>query len=198
MTTILQINSARLNGSHSTPLATALVQRLATAHPDAHVIVRDLQRDPLPYLDDTVLGAFFTPAEQRNDAQRAIVAQSDALIAELQAADVVVLTAPMYNFTIPAQLKSYFDWIARAGVTFRYTAEGQPEGLVKGKTVFIVTTRGGAYEGTPNDSQLPYLKTMLGFLGMNDVNVLPVEKLAFGPEAVQASLSAAHARIAAL
>lgn len=197
MTTILQITSARQNGSHSTPLTTALTQRLTMAHPTSHVVTRDLQRDPLPYLDDTVLGAFFTPADQRDDAQRAIVRRSDSLIDELQNADIVVLGAPMYNFHIPAQLKSYFDWITRAGVTFRYTEQG-PEGLIKGKKVYIVTTRGGAYEGTALDSQLPYLRTMLGFLGMTDVTVLSVEKLALGPDSVSASLAAAYERIAAL
>src|SRR6185312_15592746 len=109
-----------------------------SANPGAKVVVRDLLANALPHLDDSVLGAFFTPVEQRTPEQAAIIARSDALIAELQAADIIVIGAPMYNFGVSSQLKAYFDWIARAGVTFRYTENG-PEGLVKGKRAFIVS-----------------------------------------------------------
>jgi FMN-dependent NADH-azoreductase len=121
MTTILQINSAaRSQGAQSTLLASELTAKLQQSNPGAQVVVRDLLADALPHLDETVLGAFFTPADQRSAEQNAIVAKSDALIAELQAADIVVIAAPMYNFGVSSQLKTYFDWIARAGVTFRY------------------------------------------------------------------------------
>jgi len=121
----------------------------------------------------------------------------DALIAEVQAHDAIVLGVPMYNFGVPVQLKNWIDAIARAGVTFRYTAEG-PEGLLKGKTVYVALARGGRYRGTPNDSQVPYLKTVLGFLGLTDVRFVYAEGLAMGAEAEKAALEGARARIAEL
>ncbi|SMG01161.1 FMN-dependent NADH-azoreductase [Burkholderia singularis] len=197
MTTILQINSAaRSQGAQSTLLADELTAKLQQSNPGAQVTLRNLQADPLPHLDDAVLGAFFTPADKRSAEQNAIVAKSDALVAELQAADVIVIGAPLYNFGISSQLKTYFDWIARAGVTFRYTANG-PEGLVTGKKVYVVSARGGKYTGTPNDSQTPYLKTFLGFLGMTDVQFIFAEGLNMGPDAQSAGLATAREAIAA-
>ncbi|WP_179403157.1 FMN-dependent NADH-azoreductase [Burkholderia guangdongensis] len=197
MTTILQINSAaRSQGAQSTLLANELTAKLQQSNPGAAVTVRDLQADPLPHLDDAVLGAFFTPAEHRSPEQNALVAKSDALIAELQAADIIVLGAPMYNFGVSSQLKTYFDWIARAGVTFRYTENG-PEGLVKGKKVHVVAARGGKYAGTPNDTHTPYLRNFLGFLGMGDVNFIYAEGLNMGPDAANAALAGAREAIAA-
>ena len=197
MTTILQLNSAaRSQGANSTLLANELTAQLQQANPGAKLVVRNLQAEPLPHLDDAVLGAFFTPADQRTAEQAAIAARSDALIAELQAADIVVIGAPMYNFGVSSQLKTYFDFIARAGVTFQYTANG-PEGLVKGKKVYVVSARGGKYLGTPGDSQTPYLKTFLGFLGMTDVNFIYAEGLNMGPDAASTALAAAREAIAA-
>ena len=197
MTTILQINSAaRSQGAQSTLLVNELTAKLQQSNPGAQVVTRNLQADPLPHLDDAVLGAFFTPAEQRTPDQQAIAARSEALIAELQAADVIVIGAPMYNFGVSSQLKTYFDWIARAGITFRYTANG-PEGLVNGKKVHIVSARGGKYQGTPHDSQTPYLKSFLGFLGMTDVNFIYAEGLNMGPDAANAALAGAREAIAA-
>ncbi|ATF85597.1 FMN-dependent NADH-azoreductase [Burkholderia gladioli] len=197
MTTILQINSAaRSQGARSTQLSDELTAKLAQSNPGAKVVVRNLLANAQPHLDDAVLGAFFTPAEQRSAEQNAIVAKSDELVAELQAADIVVIAAPLYNFGISSQLKTYFDWIARAGVTFRYTANG-PEGLVTGKKVFVVSARGGKYLGTPNDTQTPYLKTFLGFLGMTDVSFIHAEGLNMGPDAETAALAAAREAIAA-
>jgi FMN-dependent NADH-azoreductase len=198
MTTILQINSAaRSQGANSTLLVNELTNRLQQSNAGSTVVTRNLQAEPLPHLDDAVLGAFFTPAEQRTPEQQAIAARSDALIAELQAADIIVIGAPLYNFGISSQLKTYFDWIARAGVTFRYTANG-PEGLVTGKKVYVVSARGGKYQGTPNDSQTPYLKSFLGFLGMTDVNFIYAEGLNMGPEAASAALASAREAIAAV
>ncbi|WP_233864777.1 FMN-dependent NADH-azoreductase [Paraburkholderia adhaesiva] len=198
MTTILQINSAaRSQGAQSTLLAAELTARLQQSNAGSTVVSRNLQADPLPHLDDAVLGAFFTPAEQRTPEQQAIAARSDALIAELQAADIIVIGAPMYNFGISSQLKTYFDWIARAGVTFRYTANG-PEGLVHGKKLYVVTARGGKYQGTAHDSQTPYLKSFLGFLGMTDVNFIYAEGLNMGPDAANAALAGAREAIAAV
>ena len=197
MTTILQINSAaRSQGANSTLLVNELTAKLQQSNPGAQVVVRNLQAEPLPHLDDAVLGAFFTPVEQRTPEQAAIAARSEALIAELQAADIIVIGAPMNNFGISSQLKTYFDFIARAGVTFRYTANG-PEGLVKGKNVYIVAARGGKYAGTPADSHTSYLTTFLGFLGMTDVNFIYAEGLNMGPDAANAALSSAREAIAA-
>lgn len=192
---ILQVNSsARAEGSHSTKLANALVERLSATQPQAVVTVRDLGRTPHPMLDETALQALFTPAEQRTSEQAARVALDDALIAEIQSAEVVVLGVPMYNFGVPAQLKSWIDAISRAQVTFRYTEQG-PEGLLKGKKVYVVLTRGGLYRNTPTDTQTPYLKTLFGFLGMTDVQFMYAEGLAMGPEAEQAALVSAQQQI---
>lgn len=197
MTTILQINSAaRSQGAQSTLLADELTAKLQQSNPGAKVVVRDLLADALPHLDESVLGAFFTPADQRSAEQNAIVAKSDALIAELRAADIVVIGSPLYNFGVSSQLKSYFDWIARAGVTFRYTENG-PVGLIEGKKVYVVSARGGKYAGTPNDSQTPFLRSFLGFLGMTDVTFIFAEGLNLGPDAQSAGLASAREAIAA-
>ena len=198
MTTILQLNSAaRSQGANSTMLANETTAKLQQANPGAKVVVRDLLADPLPHLDDAVLAAFFTPADQRTPEQAAIAARSEALIAELQAADLIVIGAPMYNFGVSSQLKTYFDWIARAGITFRYTANG-PEGLVKGKKAFVASARGGKYVGTPSDSQTPFLKTFLGFIGITDVTFVYAEGLNLGPDAATAAIAGAREAIAAL
>jgi FMN-dependent NADH-azoreductase len=198
---ILQVNSsARVfengQGSHSTRLANELVAQLLAAHPYADVTVRDLARHPHPALDEATLQALFTPAEARTPQQAARVALDDALIAEIQAADVVVLGVPMYNFGVSTQLKNWIDAIARARVTFQYTANG-PEGLLKGKKVYAVLTRGGKYQGTPMDTQVPYLRAVLGFLGMTDIEFLYAEGLNMGPEAEAAGLAAAREQIVA-
>jgi len=199
---ILQVNSsARVfendQGSVSTRLANELTAGLRAAHPEADLTVRDLARQPHPVLDESALGALFTPAESRTPEQAARVALDDALIAEVQAADVVVLGVPMYNFGITAQLKNWIDAIARARVTFEYTEKG-PVGLLTGKTVYAVLSRGGKYRDTPMDSQVPYLKSVLGFLGMTDVRFVYAEGLAMGPEAERAALASARAQIDAL
>ncbi|BAL26219.1 FMN-dependent NADH-azoreductase [Azoarcus sp. KH32C] len=194
---ILQINSsARSEGSQSTRLANSIVERLKNENPGAALVVRDLARNPHPVLDEATLGALFTPAEQRTPEQAARVALDDALIAEIQAADAVVLGVPMYNFGVPAQLKNWIDAIARAKVTFQYTANG-PEGLLKGKTVYVALTRGGRYRNSPLDSQVPYLKAVLGFLGMTDVRFAFAEGLAMGPEAEQQAFAEAQRDIEA-
>jgi FMN-dependent NADH-azoreductase len=192
---ILQINSsARREGSQSTLLANSLVGRLRAAYPGATLTVRDLATNPHPHLDEAALQALFTPAAAHTPAQAARVALDDALIAELQAADVVVVGAPMYNFGVSTQLKNWIDAISRAQVTFRYGANG-PEGLLTGKTVYVALTRGGQYRNTPADTQVPYLKMVFGFLGMTDVRFVYAEGLAMGPEAVEKALAAAHVQM---
>jgi FMN-dependent NADH-azoreductase len=192
---ILQINSsARADASHSSRLANELVQRLRVSNTYATLTIRDLSRNPQPALDEAALGALFTPAEQRSAEQAARVALDDALIAEIQAADVVVLGVPMYNFGVSTQLKNWIDAIARARVTFTYTDKG-PVGLLTDKKVYVVLTRGGLYRNTPADTQVPYLKTIFAFLGMTDVQFVYAEGLAMGPEAEQQALASARSQI---
>ena len=193
---ILQINaSARREGANSTRVANAIVSRLRQAHPESKLVLRDLAATPHPILDEAALGALFTPADKRSPEQAARVALDDALIAELQAADAVVLGVPMYNFGVPAQLKAWIDAIARNGVTFRYTESG-PEGLLQGKKVYLALARGGRHRGTAADSQVPYLKTVLGFLGISDLHFIYAEGLNMGAEAAQLGFSQADADIA--
>lgn len=195
---ILQINaSARSSGANSTRLADAITARLQARNPGAALELRDLARNPHPVLDEAALGALFTPLEQRTAEQQARVALDDALIEQVQGADVIVLGVPMYNFGVPVQLKTWLDAIARAGVTFRYTESG-PEGLLKGKKVYVALARGGIYRDTPADSQVPYLKTILGFLGMGDVEFVYAEGLAMGSEGADKAFAAAQAQIDAL
>ena len=190
---VLQVNSsARAEASVSTRLANELVSRLA-GESDT-VVVRDLRETPHPALDEAALTALFTPAESRSPEQAARVALDDALIAEIQAADVVVLGVPMYNFGITALLKNWIDAVARAKVTFAYTEKG-PVGLLTGKKVYAVLSRGGKYRDTPMDSQVPYLKSVLGFLGMTDVQFVYAEGLSMGDDVRQQSLNAAHGLI---
>jgi len=192
---ILQVNSsARVAGSHSTQLANELVERLRAAHPRATLTVRDLAKTSHPVLDEATLGALFTPAEQRTPEQAQRVAQDDALIAEIQAADVVVIGVPMYNFGVSSQLKNWIDAISRAKVTFTYTDKG-PVGLLKGKKIYVALTRGGLYRNTPADTQVPYLKTVFAFLGMTDVQFVYAEGLAMGADAEQQALASARGQI---
>ena len=192
---ILQITSSvRGAASHSTRLANEIVERLREASPGASVTLRDLAAAPHPALDEDTLGALFTPAQQRTAEQSARVALDDALITELQAADVLVLGVPMYNLGVPTQLKNWIDAVARAGVTFRYTASG-PEGLVKGKKVFAVLSRGGVYRDTPADTQVPYLKTFFGLIGVTAIEFIYAEGLNMGPDAERDGLASARAQI---
>lgn len=190
---ILQVNaSARREGANSTRLANTIVARLQAANPGATLTVRDLAVTPHPVLDEAALGALFTPADQRTPEQAARVALDDALIAEIQAHDTIVLGVPMYNFGNPVQLKSWIDAIARAGVTFRYTESG-PEGLLKGKKVYVALARGGMYRDSDRDAQVPHLKTVLGFLGLTDISFIYAEGLAMGADAAEKGFAQAQA-----
>ncbi|MBV8469059.1 MAG: NAD(P)H-dependent oxidoreductase [Burkholderiaceae bacterium] len=200
---ILQINSSARRvqdgqGSFSTRLATELSRAIAARTAGAAVTVRDLGQQPHPAMDETMLGALFTPADKRSAEQAALVAANDALINELQTHDVIVIGAPMINFGVPSQLKNWIDAVARAGTTFRYTATG-PEGLVKGKKVFVVSARGGVHVGQPTDEGVTgYLRTVLGFLGMTDIQFVYAEGLNMGPDAEAAGVANARSRIAEL
>ena len=161
------------------------------------MVVRDLAHDPLPHLDAQRVLAFLAQPGARTPEQQAYVAESDALIEEIQQAQVIVIGLPMYNFGIPSTLKAYFDQIARAGVTFRYTANG-PEGLLTGKKAYIFAARGGMYAGTPLDSQTRYVRDFLGFLGITDVVFVYAEGLNMGEPTKETALVQARQRLAEL
>jgi len=193
---ILQINSSlRGDDSASSRLASRIVARLRALDPASTVEIRDLSSQP--FLDMVALTALTTPPAKRTPAQAARVALDDATIAQLMAADVIVLGVPLYNLGEPAQLKAWLDAICRANVTFRYTPDG-PEGLVKGKKVFGALTRGGIYRDTDLDTQTPYLRNLLGFLGMTDVTFVYAEGLELGPEQAASSIAAAEQEIDSL
>ena len=192
---VLVINtSVRAQDANSTKLSGMVTAKIQSRYPNANIETLDLGANPHPVLDGEAVGAIFTPSEKRSAAQAARVALDDALIAKVQSVDTIVIGVPMYNFGIPVQLKSFFDAIARAGVTFRYTENG-PEGLIKGKKVYIALARGGLYRDTPADSQVPYLKTILGFLGMTDVEYVYAEGLAMGPDGVSKGFAEAEKQI---
>jgi len=190
---ILQINSSlQSDAGNSSRLASELSAALSGGAP---VATRDLARHPVPHLDAARFGASLTPEAERSAEQQAVVAYSDALIEELREADVLVLGLPMYNFGVPSQLKAWFDHVARAGVTFRYTASG-PEGLLKGKKAWVVAARGGLYAGTPRDSQTVYVRDFLAFLGITDVEFIYAEGLAIDAATRDRALADARLRIA--
>jgi FMN-dependent NADH-azoreductase len=196
MTNLLQLNSSiHSTEGASSRLADAFVQRWRTHDPEAHVVVRDLARDPLPHLTAERFQAFLAKPAERTAAQRAVVAESDALIAELRAADVIVLALPMYNFGVPSQLKAWIDHVARSGETFRYTAQG-PVGLLTGKKAYVLATRGGLYAGTPADTQTAYVRDFLRFIGIADVEFIYAEGLSIDDVRRRAALAQAHAAIA--
>ncbi len=199
MTTLLQINASINNGNgQSSQLANQFVATFRKRNPEAEVIVRDVAAtEPVPHLDAERFGAFITQADVRSAAQHAVVAYSDTLINELKRADVIVLGLPMYNFGVPSQLKAYFDHIARAGVTFKYTEKG-PAGLLTGKKVYVFAARGGVYAGTPMDTQTSYVRDFLRFIGMSDVEFIYAEGLAISPQSKATGLAKAAAEIARL
>ena len=196
MTTLLQLNSSIHNGGgQSSQLANKFVAAFKANHPDVEVIKRDLAgAGAIPHLTAERFGAFLTKPESRTAMQLSDVAISDALIEELQRADVIVLGLPLYNFGIPSSLKAYFDHVARAGITFKYTEKG-PVGLLTGKKVYVFAARGGMYVGTPLDTQTGYVRDFLRFLGLNDVEFVYAEGLAISPESKATSLANAAAVI---
>jgi FMN-dependent NADH-azoreductase len=191
MKTLLQINSSLYaHDGQSSRLATRFVELWRAANPGATVLLRDLAREPVPHLDAQRFGAFLAKEDVRDAAQKEVVAYSDLLIGELKRADVIVLGLPMYNFGVPSMLKAYFDHVARAGVTFRYTDKG-PVGLLGGKQAFVFAARGGLYAGTAADTQTGYVRAFLSFLGIDDVEFVYAEGLAISEPSKQAALATA-------
>jgi FMN-dependent NADH-azoreductase len=201
MTTILHIDSSvRSQGSLTRQLGAEVIAKLQAADPGAKVVTRDVVSNPLPHLTEQHIGAFFTPAEQRNAEQAHAIKTSDALVDELFAADTIVIGAPMYNFSITSGLKAWIDHIARVGRTFQYGANG-PQGLVTGKKVIVVVASGGVYSEGPAaayDHVTTYLRAALGFLGMTDVSFVIAEGVSMGEEAVAKAQTKARTQIDAI
>ncbi|WP_454019876.1 FMN-dependent NADH-azoreductase [Azospirillum sp. Marseille-Q6669] len=197
MSTVLVLTSSVLGeASVSNRLVEEVVARLRLQEPDLHVIARDLGRNPLPHLtiDAAVALRGGDPANADQAEARAL---SDNLVAELKAANTVIIGAPMYNFGIPSTLKSWFDHVLRAGVTFQYSASGAA-GLLKEKRAIVIESRGGLYSEGPAqamDAQEPHLRALLGFMGITDVTFIRAERLALGAEAHELAIGAARARI---
>jgi FMN-dependent NADH-azoreductase len=192
-TALIVTSSANGDASVSNTLATAVIDHLREAHPSLHVVQRDVGSSPLPHLTpETVAAIKGEPATEKELAVRAL---SDSLVAELAAADILVIASPMYNFGISSTLKSWFDHVLRAGLTFRYGETG-PEGLMTGKKAVVIESRGGFYSEGPGaalDGQEAHIRTMLGFMGITEVTFVRAEKLAYGPEAAEAAIAEAGA-----
>lgn len=198
MSKVLVLKSSILaNFSQSNQLADYFNTQWRSAHPGDSITVRDLAAQPVPVLDGELVGALRPSDAPLTLRQQEALKLSDELIAELQANDIIVLAAPMYNFNIPTQLKNYFDLIARAGVTFRYTEQG-PEGLVKGKRAIVLTSRGGIHKDTPTDLLEPYVRLFLGFIGITDVEFVFAEGIAYGPDVAAKAVDAAKAQLSQL
>ena len=192
MKTLLHLNSSLYaDEGQSSVLAARFVERWLAANPGAAVLRRDLAREPVPHLDARRFGALLAKDEARDAEQKAVVAYSDRLIDELKRADVIAIGLPMYNFGVPSMLKAYFDHVARAGVTFRYTENG-PLGLLTGKRAYVFAARGGRYAGTPADTQTAYLRQFLAFLGIAEVEFVYAEGLAIGEASKQTALAQAR------
>ena len=193
MANILIIDSAATGeASVSRKLTRALADTLQRRDPTARIVHRDVGAAPIPHLTEATVPAIRAGIVESPEAERAL-ALSNELVAELKAADVIVIGAPMYNFGMPSTLKAWFDHVLRAGITFRYSEAG-PEGLVTGKKAIVIEARAGLYSEGPAaamDSQEPHLRTLLGFMGVTDVAFVRAEKLAFGPEAAAAAIAEA-------
>lgn len=185
-------------GSKSNEIAEEFVEQWKTHHPGGNVVARDVGAEVLPHLAVSHLSAGATPAEARSAVQAREAAVSDVLVSELEQADTIVIASPMYNFSISSNLKAWIDHVTRAGRTFRYSEEGRPEGLLKNKKVVVVTARGGVYsEGalTSFDFQEPYLRTILGFIGLTNVTFVHVEGLRISAEAAAHGVAKAREKI---
>ncbi len=201
MTNILLLNSSpRGDASLSGRVAAEIITQLKAHSPDAAIVSRDLTAGALPHINDSFIIGRTLAADKRSNAQNDAVALSDTLIGELSISDVVVIASPMINFSVATTLKAWFDYVLRAGVTFKYSEKG-PEGLLKGKKAFVVVARGGVYSQGPMkamDFQEPYIRQLLGFIGITDVTFVPVEGVAFGPDAAAKAEMAAIDSIPAL
>jgi len=188
--------------SRSVAVARELIAALQARHGRAKLVERDVSGGAVPHLTGDTLAALATAPIHRSHQQNALAKAADGLLEEVEAADAIVIAAPMYNFTIASTLHAWLDHITRAGRTFRYTAEGKPQGLLKDKQVYVVTARGGVYTGDSparaSDFQEPYLRAMLAFNGLTDVTFFHVEGQKISPAAADAGLRRAREAIAEL
>ncbi len=194
MRNVLVIKSSIRADGNSSKLVDELVQSWAEAYPEDSIIHRDLLKSPLPHLSESNYMTMPVATDERTPEQHADMALSDELTEEFLAADTLIMGIPMYNFAIPSGFKAYIDHIARLGLTFRYTAEG-PVGLAGDKEVIIVLARGGIYWETKNDTQTPYLKAILGFMGLNNIKFVVAEGLNISPETYEKGMKSASADI---
>jgi FMN-dependent NADH-azoreductase len=196
MTTILHIaSSSNLHSSVTRQIGPVALDALKVAYPDAHIIERDLVKDPVPHLNPAFLGAMFSG---KTDAPELTL--SKVLSDELLASDIIVMEVPMYNFGIPSVLKAWIDHVVRAGITFKY-GEAGPEGLAKGKKAILILGRGGIYSAGPfkaMDYQETYLRAVLGFIGITDIESIYIEGVAMGPEKIAEALKDAKQKASAL
>lgn len=196
---ILRIDSSTTGDqSISRKLTDELTRHFTDKHPDAILVTRDLAANPLPHIDPITTKAIRTPPETHEEAVSAAYPDQRAVLDEFLASDVVIVGAPMYNFSIPSQLKAWLDRLGVPGVTFKYSENG-PEGLAGGRKVVIASARGGEYSNDQMaENQESLLATMFGFLGVDDLDFVRVEKAGYGPDAIEAGLAAAKEEIAAL
>lgn len=180
-------SSARFDGSASRDLTAKLVSKLSAN--GTEVITRDLGKSSIPFVDEAWIGANFTDESDRTDGQRAILAKSDVLIDELERADTYVIGVPMYNFGVPAVFKAWIDQIARARKTFRYSATG-PVGLLEGKRAYVVIASGGTEADSAIDFATGYVRHVLGFIGVSNVEFIFADKLMFDGETKTAAAKA--------
>jgi FMN-dependent NADH-azoreductase len=193
--TLLQINSSLFaEGGQSSQLANQFVSNWRNTHKDTQLIQRGLASEPVPHLTAERFQAFLSKPEDRSAEQQAVLDYSDALIGELRQADTIVLGLPMYNFGVPSMLKAYFDHVARAGVTFRYSENG-PVGLLTGKKAAVFAARGGFYLGTAKDTQTTYVRDFLAFIGITDVEFVYAEGLSMGDAPKRTALDKAQNQI---
>lgn len=200
MSTLLHIDSsARFTGSITRELSAAYAQQWQAKNPGGRVIRRDLASDTLPHINEALLGAYFTPADQRSAEQQGIIALSDKLVDELIAADTLVIGIPMYNFAPPSAFKAWIDHICRAGRTFKYGENG-PVGLLSGKRAVVILSRGGVYSEGPAqvfDFQGTYIKSVLGFIGITDVELVIAEGVSMGEDKTKQAVAQAHEKLSA-
>lgn len=201
MSTLLHVDSsARFSGSITRQLSAAYAEQWQAKNAGGRIIRRDLANDNLPHISEALIGAFFTPEDKRSAEQQGIIALSDKLVDELFAADTVVIGMPMYNFAPPSAFKAWIDHICRAGRTFKYGENG-PVGLLTGKRAIVILSRGGVYaEGPaqPLDFQTNYIKSVLGFVGITDIELVIAEGVSMGEEKAKQAISQAQEKISAV
>jgi len=202
MTKLLRIDaSARQQGSHSRKLANLLQDEWLSAHPDGKIVHRDLISPVIPQIEEKTVEGYFTPAEQMTSELRDATALSDLLISEVQAADTLLISTPMYNFTLPASLKAWIDQIVRIGVTFGYNDNNEVQGLLENKTAYIITVAGIPFAGTEMatmDHLVPYLKTVLSFIGFSAIEVISMEGTTLDEESFKVIEQQAHNSVMSL